>query len=123
MPHASVVRDAGHEPIYQDEHFLVGQSFIDNMARGAEADCTIAVLSPAYFESEYSLSELNAALANDPLGRRGRVFPVRVAPVEIPSLEWWRAGPSSRVTRPTGPSKPSVGAKKPATSSSIDQEP
>ncbi len=83
---ASVVRDAGHEPIYQDEHFRVGQSFIDNMSRAVEADCTIAVLSRAYFESEYCLSEINAALANDPLGRRGRVIPVRVEPVEIPSL-------------------------------------
>ena len=83
---ASVVRDAGHEVIYQDEHFRVGQSFIDNMARAAEADCTIAVLSRAYFESEYCLSELNAALAADPLGRRGRIIPVRVEPVEIPSL-------------------------------------
>jgi TIR domain/NACHT domain len=83
---ASVVRDAGHEAIHQDEHFRVGQSFIDNMTRAAEADCTIAILSPAYFESEYCLAELNAALVNDPLGRRGRVIPVRVAPIEIPRL-------------------------------------
>jgi eukaryotic-like serine/threonine-protein kinase len=83
---ASVVRDAGHEAIYQDAHFQVGQSFIDNMTRAAESDCTIAILSPDYFNSEYCLSELNSALAKDPLGRRGRVVPVRVKPVEIPSL-------------------------------------
>jgi hypothetical protein len=83
---ARVVKDAGHEPIYQDEHFRVGQSFIDNMARAAEADCTIAILSPDYFNSEYCLSELNAALSKDPLGRRGRVIPVRVKPVEMPSV-------------------------------------
>jgi hypothetical protein len=83
---ASVVRDAGHEAIYQDEHFRVGQGFIDHMMRAAEVDCTIAVLSPAYFESEYCLSELDAALANDPLGRRGRVIPVRVQLVAIPNL-------------------------------------
>jgi hypothetical protein len=35
---ASVVRDAGHKAIYQDEHFKVGQSFIDNMTQAAEAD-------------------------------------------------------------------------------------
>jgi eukaryotic-like serine/threonine-protein kinase len=40
----------------------------------------------AYFESEYTRSELNAALATDPLGRRGRVIPVRVEPVEIPTF-------------------------------------
>ena len=69
---ASVVRDAGHEAIYQDEHFSEGTSFIHNMMLAAQADCTIAVLSPAYFESEYCLAELNAALAADPLGVHGR---------------------------------------------------
>jgi TIR domain/NACHT domain len=83
---ASVVRDAGHEPFFEDEHFPPGQSIPDNMARGAEADCTIAVFSPAYFESEFCLAELNAALMKDPLGRQGYLIPVRVAPVEIPSL-------------------------------------
>src|SRR4051794_21648973 len=82
---AGVVRDAGHEAIHQDEHFRVGQSIIDNMSRAAEADCTIAVLSRAYLESEYCLSELNAALKADPLGRRGRIIPVLIEPVEIPS--------------------------------------
>ncbi len=83
---ASVVRDAGHEPFFQDEHFQVGQSIPDNMTRGAEADCTIAVFSPDYFKSEYCLAELNAALMNDPLGRQGYLIPVRIAPVELPSL-------------------------------------
>jgi DNA polymerase III delta prime subunit len=82
---ASVVRDAGHEPFFEDEDFHVGQNIIDNMTRAAKADCTIAVLSPAYLESEYCLSELNAALWTDPLGRRGQVIPVRVAPVDLPS--------------------------------------
>jgi len=83
---ASVVRDAGHEAIFQDENFRIGQSFVDNMTQAAEADCTIAVLLRAYLDSEYCLAELNAALAADPLGRRGRIIPMRVEPVEIPSL-------------------------------------
>ena len=33
---ASVVRDAGHEAIYQDEYFRVGQSFVDNMTGADE---------------------------------------------------------------------------------------
>lgn len=83
---ARVVRDTGNEAVLQDEHFLPGQSFIDNMTRAAEADCTIAVLSRAYLESEYCLSELNAALAADPLGRRGQLIPILVEPVEMPRL-------------------------------------
>jgi eukaryotic-like serine/threonine-protein kinase len=83
---ASVVRDAGHEAFFEDEHFHVGKSIPDIMRRGAEADCTIAVWSPAYFESEHCVAELNAAVMQSPLGHKGKLIPVRVAPVEIPNL-------------------------------------
>ena len=85
---ACVVRDVGHEPISQDEHFQAGQSFINNMTQAAEADCTIAVLSRAYLESKYCRSELNAALVDDPDGGDGRIIPVLVESVDIPRL--WR---------------------------------
>jgi hypothetical protein len=52
----------------------------------AESDCTIAVLSPAYFESQYCLAELHAALNSDPLGVHGRIIPVLVTPCELPRL-------------------------------------
>jgi hypothetical protein len=81
---ARVVREVGYEPIYQDEHFHVGESIIDNMATAAKADCTIAIFSSAYFKSEYCLAELDAALADDPLGRRYRLLPVLVERTEIP---------------------------------------
>jgi TIR domain len=83
---ASVVRDAGHEPFFEDEYFQVGQSIPYNMNRGAEADCTVAVWSPAYFECEHCVAELSAAVMQSPLGLRGRFIPIRVAPVEIPPL-------------------------------------
>ena len=83
---ASVVRDAGNEPIYQDEDFGVGESFVHNMKIATEADCTICVFSPAYFESEYCLAELDAAFKADPLGKLGRIIPVLVAPTKIPPL-------------------------------------
>ena len=83
---ASVVRDAGHEPFFEDEHFEPGQSIPHNMMRGAEADCIIAVWSPAYFESEHCVAELNAALMKSPLGLQGNLIPLRVAPVELPAF-------------------------------------
>jgi len=83
---ASVVKDAGHEAIHQDEHFGIGESFSHNMMLAAESDCTIAVLSPAYFRSEHCLAELHAALASDPIGMHGRIMPVLVAPCELPRL-------------------------------------
>jgi hypothetical protein len=81
---AGVVRDAGHEAIHQDD-FRIGASFIHNMrAASANSDCTIAVLSPTYFQSQHCLAELNAALASDPNGLCGQIFPVLVAPCDLP---------------------------------------
>jgi hypothetical protein len=82
---AGVVRDANHEAILQDDDFQYGVNFIQNM-RAAEinSDCTIAVLSPAYFESQYCVAELDAALAPDPNGLGGQILPVLVAPCDLP---------------------------------------
>jgi hypothetical protein len=44
---ASVVRDAGHEAIHQDEHFAEGTSFSHNMMLAAESDCTIVIRADA----------------------------------------------------------------------------
>jgi hypothetical protein len=81
---AGVVRDAGHEAIHQAD-FRIGASFIQNMrAASANSDCTIAVLSPAYFQSQHCLAELNVALAADPNGLRGQIFPVLVVACDLP---------------------------------------
>jgi hypothetical protein len=82
---ASVVRDAGHEVIYQDEHFSDGPTVIGSMRAAHEAsDCTIAVLSSHYFHSEYCVKELNTALYADPSGDRGRILPVLVDRCDLP---------------------------------------
>jgi hypothetical protein len=83
---ASVVKDAGHEAIHQEQHFTVGASFSHKMMIAAGSDCTIVVMSPAYFRSEHCMAELHAALTDDPLGLRSRIFPVLVAPCKLPRL-------------------------------------
>ena len=83
---ASVVRDAGYVAVHEDQNFSEGTSISHTILLAAESDCTIAVLSPAYFESEYCLAELHAALNSDPLGIHGRILPVLVAPIELPKL-------------------------------------
>jgi hypothetical protein len=81
---ASVVRDAGHQAIRQED-FPPGCSFIDSIRQAsANSDCTIAVLSPAYFQSKYCCGELNSALALDPNGLSGRILPVLVSPCDRP---------------------------------------
>ena len=51
--------------------FPPGTSFIHSIRQAsAGSHCTIAVLSPAYFKSDYCEAELNAALAGTPNGKR-----------------------------------------------------
>src|SRR5689334_9163444 len=56
------------------------------MTLAAESDCTIAVLSPAYFQSEHCLAALHAAVASPPLGVHGLIIPVLVTRCELPRL-------------------------------------
>ncbi len=51
-----------------------------------EADHTLVVLSPDALRSDYVEAEWQAAFRDDPLGRRRRLIPVRVAPLERPGL-------------------------------------
>ena len=72
---ASVVRDAGHEPIFQDEHFRVGQSIPDNMTRGGRGRLHDRRILAGLLRVGILPAELNAALMTDPLGRHGESFP------------------------------------------------
>ena len=63
-----------YECIVQFLDFAPGMSFIDRMRKAAEAECTIALFSPAYFSSRYCQDELNAALA----GKPHQLLPVRL---------------------------------------------
>ena len=44
----------------------------------ARAERTIAVLSPAYLDSEYGTAEWEAAWASDPAGRQRKLLPENV---------------------------------------------
>lgn len=71
---------AGYSVVIQAWHFRPGQDFVqamDNAAR--QADRTLAVLSPAYLQSQFAGAEWRAAFARDPSGERGLLLPVRVA--------------------------------------------
>lgn len=61
--------------IVQFRDFAPGMNFMERMRAAAEADCTLALFSPHYFNSRYCTQELDAALT----GSAGRMLPVRVA--------------------------------------------
>jgi len=77
----------GYSTVIQAWDFLVGSDFVEEMARAAQqAERTVAVLSPDYFNSGFGASEWHAAYAKDPVGRNRKLIPVRVRECEVEVL-------------------------------------
>jgi hypothetical protein len=72
------LEEAGFTTIIQDWDFRPGSNFALGMQQGAEAERTIAVLSPEYLAAEYTQPEWAAAFAADPKGAERKLVPVRV---------------------------------------------
>ena len=83
---AAELEEAGHTTALQAWDFRPGENFVLRMAQALErSERVLAVLSPRYFASAYSIDELTAALVRDPQGR-DRLLPVRIEPCELPPL-------------------------------------
>src|SRR5215470_8451471 len=79
------LEDAGYRVAVQAWDIPVGANWAEWMHRATStADRTVAVVSPAYLESEYGTAEWLAAFVRDPLGRAGRLVPVKVDPFPWP---------------------------------------
>lgn len=73
------LEDFGYSTVLQAWDFRPGSNFALEMHMAAqEAERTIAVLSPAYLQSPFTLSEWAAAFASDSASRQGKLIPVRV---------------------------------------------
>src|SRR6266536_3416186 len=84
---AGVLEDGGYTTRVQARDFTPGRDFVQEMQRAAStAERTIAVLSPAYFDSRFTGSEWTAAFVKDPTGEQGLLIPVRVAELDPPGL-------------------------------------
>ena len=78
---------AAYTTVLQAWDFRPGTDFMHKMQEAVTlAGRTIAVLSPAYFGSEFGEAEWRAAFAKDPSGELGLLVPVRVQPCEPPGL-------------------------------------
>ncbi len=83
---AETLEQAGHRTVLQAWDFRPGENFIQRMNQAlAEAERVLAVLSPAYFHSEYARDEWTAALVRG-RGQADRLLPVRVARCQLPPL-------------------------------------
>ena len=78
---------AGYSTVLQAWDFRPGTDFVHEMQEATiSAERTIAVLSPAYFGSDFSEAEWRSAFVKDPTGELGLLVPVRVQPCEPPGL-------------------------------------
>ena len=76
---------AGYSTVLQDSGFRPGDDFVHEMqVATSTARRTIAVLSPAYFASEFGDAEWRIAFADEPSGDKGLLLPVRVQPCRPP---------------------------------------
>jgi hypothetical protein len=83
---ADTLEQAGHTTILQAWDFRPGENFIQRMNQALEqADRVLAVLSAAYFASQYARDEWTAALVRD-RDQPDRLLPARVAPCQLPRL-------------------------------------
>lgn len=78
------LEDAGYTTVLQAWDFRPGSNFVLEMQRAAaEAERTIAVLSPDYLAALYTQPEWAAAFAQDPTGEKGTLLPVRVRECDL----------------------------------------
>ena len=83
---AETLEQAGHSTVLQAWDFRPGENFVQRMNEAlAETERVLAVLSPAYFHSEYARDEWTAALIRD-RGQPDRLLPVVIAACELPPL-------------------------------------
>jgi tetratricopeptide (TPR) repeat protein len=77
----------GYTTVIQAWDFFAGSNFVSNMQNAtADTDCTIAVISPAFFTSPYTEAEWTSAFASDPTGAKCKFVMVRVEDVELAGL-------------------------------------
>ncbi len=75
------LKKQGYTFIIQAYDFHPGGNFIQQMRTAIKnSKQTIAVLSSEYLKSQYATAELNEAIARDPLGKKGKLIPIRVGP-------------------------------------------
>jgi tetratricopeptide (TPR) repeat protein len=78
---------AGYVTWVQAWDFRPGSDFIHAMEQATStAQRTVAVLSPAYFGSQFGEAEWRVAFASDPTGELGLLVPVRVQECQLPGL-------------------------------------
>lgn len=73
------IEEEGYSVIIESWDFAVGRDFVVEMHHALKnAKSIIAVLSNEYLKAPFATSEWSSAIASDPLGKLGRLIPVRI---------------------------------------------
>jgi hypothetical protein len=81
------LEETGYKTVLQSWDFRPGSNFVTQMANlVGKARRTIAVLSPDYLTSRFTIPEWTEAFRLDPAGERGLLLPVRVRPCDVQGL-------------------------------------
>jgi hypothetical protein len=84
---AWLLEEDGHRVLIQAWDFVPGGNWMQGIQQGtAQAERTIAVLSPAYLDSVYGAAEWQSAWAADPAGAERKLLVIRVAECGRPGL-------------------------------------
>lgn len=84
---AWTLEEAGFSVVIQAWDFKPGGNFVLEMTKAANnTRKIIAVISEDYLNAAFTQSELAAAFVNDPLGKDGKLIPVRVKECNIESI-------------------------------------
>ena len=77
----------GYRVVIQDWDFGPGVNFVHKMQQAAtDAERTIAVLSPRYFQSAFTEAEWTIAFHRDPAGEKGLLLPIRIENFPLPGM-------------------------------------
>jgi hypothetical protein len=78
---------ARYSVVFQDWDFGAGSDFVVHMQRATlDTSRTIAVMSPHYFAAQFTWPEWSTAFAQDPVGQKQKLVPVRVADFKPPGM-------------------------------------
>lgn len=81
------LENKGYQTVIQAWDFHAGSNFVADMQQTTvETACTLAVISPAFFNSPYTEAEWTSAFCKDPTGAERKLIMVRVEEVTPPGL-------------------------------------
>ena len=81
------LEDSGYTTILQAWDFLPGSNFVLEMQKAiTNAKRIIAVLSPDYLTSKYTIAEWSAAFVKDPTGEKGFLLPIKIRDCNLDGL-------------------------------------